>query len=775
MMPLFTNLSLQKRIGLLVAAGLIIGLGLFSWLGLQSLKENTQRTLDQRLAVARIMANNLDETLMHAVSHLENTAGLYRDLPTGVEFSQVAGSLRRLFANSQISVPSIMLADSNGRVLAVEPNDNRIIAIDISSYPEVSHTLGAGVTTISNLINNPLLGSRVVLATAPVFNENGDVIGVLASTIDIGGSNLDVFNEDIQVGSTGYTEIVDGNGLVIARTEPGSPLKASEMSDHPGRFAALIEEGKAAVRTCHRCHETTQTGIERRRDVLAFAPLSFASWGVAIRQSEEEALAPTHQLERQLILLGIIVLMGTLLLAWAIIRSVVMPIRVLTSAAMKVAAGDFKAAKPTARRDEIGQLGNAFYEMTRDLSYSRDELLSRNEELSALNSIAASVSESLNLTDVLEKAFHKVLEVTRATTGCVFLKDNEDNRLKLMFCTGPSEIFKCPQSSLNTAKCACHQVWQERQTLMVNHASQCPRLSKETAADDINGFVCVPLKTKNRTLGIMNVACSGDNYFTEHDFRLLDSIGYHIGLAIENSILYEEAKQKEQLRGQLLASAITAQEDERKRISRELHDEFGQTLTGLIMTIESMADMVTPEQIKLKGKLGSAKSLVTRALEDIRRLTLDLRPSALDDLGLVTAIRTYANTHLENRGIKVKFESKGFGERLNPVVETSVFRIVQEAINNIIKHAGANNVRIQLTSSEGKVTACVEDDGKGFDVAAVLRSHTGKDSLGLVGIQERTMLLGGTFNIKSLPGKRTSLRVEIPTTTVPREVSLRGI
>ncbi|MFH0942254.1 MAG: GAF domain-containing protein [Chloroflexota bacterium] len=774
-MPLFINLSLQKRIGLLVAAALLVGLGLFSWLGLQSLKENTQRTLDQRLAIARIMANNLDGTLTHVISQMENTASIYRELPTEAEFNQVTSSLRRIFASSQVSVPNIIMADSNGRVLAVEPDDYQIINTDMSSYPEVRHTLKAGVTTISNLINNPLMGSRVVLATTPIFNENGDVIGLLVSSIDIERSNLDVFDYGIQVGSTGYTEIVDGNGLVIARTEPGSPLKASEMSDHPGRFAALIKEGKAAVSTCHRCHETTQSEIQRRRDVLAFAPLSFAPWGVAIRQSEEEALAPTQQLERQLILLGSIVLVGTLLLAWAIIRSIVRPIKVLTSAAMKVAAGDFKAAKPTTRRDEIGQLSNAFYEMTRDLAYSRDELVARNEELSALNSIAVSVSESLNLTDVLEKAFHKVLEVTRATTGCVFLGDNEDNQLKLMFCTGTADIFKCRESVLNTARCACHQVWQQRQTLMVNHASQCPRLSKETMRDDISGFVCVPLKTKNRTLGIMNVACSGDNYFTEHDFRLLDSIGYHIGLAIENSILYEEAKQKEQLRGQLLASAITAQEDERKRISRELHDEFGQTLTGLIMSIESMADMVTPEQTKLKGKLGNAKSLVTRALEDIRRLTLDLRPSALDDLGLVTAIRTYAQTHLENRGIKVKFESKGFGERLSPVVETSVFRIVQEAINNIIKHAGANNVRIQLTSSEGKVTAGVEDDGKGFDVAAVLRSHTGTDSLGLVGIQERTMLLGGTFTIKSWPGKSTYLRVEIPTTTAPREVSLGAI
>lgn len=772
---MLVNLSLQKRISLLVAAGLVIGLGLFSWLGIQALKESTQRTLDQRLTIAKIMARHLDENLTQTVLQLDSTAARYRDLPTGTEFSQISNSLRQLFTSSRISVPDIMLTDASGRVIAAQPDDNQLVGSDIAAYPEPNRTLRTGVATISNLINYPVLGTRVILATAPIFNDNGEVIGLLIGSIDIERSNPGVFSEDIQAGKTGYIEVVDGNGLVIARTNPGSPPKASEMSDHPGRFADLIKEGKAAVRTCHRCHETNQAEIQRRQDVLAFAPLSFASWGVAIRQSQEEALAPTLQLERQLILLGFIILLGALLLAWAIIRSIVRPIKVLTSAATRVAAGDFKAARPTTRRDEIGQLSNAFHEMTRDLAYSRDELLSRNEELSALNSIAATVSESLNLTDVLEKAFRKVLEVTRSNTGCVFLKDTEENRLKLMFCTGPDDIYQCQDAKLGKAACACHQVWQTRQTLMVNHPSQCPRLSDHQMKNDISGFVCVPLKTKNQTLGIMNVACSGDNYFTEHDFRLLDSIGYHIGLAIENAILYEEAKQKERLRGQLLSSAITAQEDERKRISRELHDEFGQTLTGLIMNIESAADMAAPEQTRLKGKLGSAKSLVTRALDEIRRLTLDLRPSALDDLGLVIALRTYASTHLENRGIKVKFESHGFSARLNPLVETSLFRIVQEAINNIVKHAGATGVRIKMTAGEGKVAALIEDDGKGFDVAAILRPRAGKESVGLVGIQERTALLGGTFTLKSNPGKGTSLRVEIPASPVPREASAGAI
>ena len=134
---------------------------------------------------------------------------------------------------------------------------------------------------------------------------------------------------------------------------------------------------------------------------------------------------------------------------------------------------------------------------------------------------------------------------------------------------------------------------------------------------------------------------------------------------------YEEAKEKEELRGELLNSVISAQEEERRRIARELHDEYGQTLTGLIMSIESLENMTTPEQSQLKRKLADTKSLIVSTLDSIRKLTLDLYPSSLDDLGLVAAIRTYIANHLQTGGISVKFDSQGLSQRPVPPVETA--------------------------------------------------------------------------------------------------------
>ena len=376
------NLTLQKRIGLLVLAGLAVGLGLFSWLGVQSVNDSVERTLSERLTMARMVANHLDETLTYILMQLQNTANLNEGLPTKEQFDSVADSLLDTFDNLGISILNVILIDRNSKVLQVEPEDAGIIGTDMLDYPTVKEALEEGLPTISSLVSSPLIQVPAVLISAPIINQEGEILGVLISSIDIEQSSIGAFIQTITVGETGYTEIVDGNGVVLSRTRPGAPPEFFERSDHPDRFAELISEGKAIVGTCHRCHETKEA-LERRRDVLAFAPLSTASWGIAIRQSEEEALAPTQQLQQRLLLSGIVVIISTFLLVWIMMQGVVKPIRILTSAAKRVAAGDFKAVIPIKRQDEIGQLSTAFYVMTQELAKSRDELVLRNEELKA--------------------------------------------------------------------------------------------------------------------------------------------------------------------------------------------------------------------------------------------------------------------------------------------------------------------------------------------------------------------------------------------------------
>ena len=225
---------------------------------------------------------------------------------------------------------------------------------------------------------------------------------------------------------------------------------------------------------------------------------------------------------------------------------------------------------------------------------------------------------------------------------------------------------------------------------------------------------------------------------------------------------YRAAKDREELRGRLLESVIGAQEQERKRIARELHDEYGQTLTGLIMNVESLEDMAEDEKPAFRTKLQKTKDILVKTLAEMRKLTLNLRPSSIDDLGLVAALRAHFSTVHADTDLHIVFNYEGLASRLKPETEIAVFRIVQEAVHNVVKHAGASEVRVVLAVEGGTLRIEITDDGAGFNVEQVLREKSGKQSLGILGIQERTSLLHGTFTIESQPGSGTRITVTVP-------------
>jgi signal transduction histidine kinase len=231
--------------------------------------------------------------------------------------------------------------------------------------------------------------------------------------------------------------------------------------------------------------------------------------------------------------------------------------------------------------------------------------------------------------------------------------------------------------------------------------------------------------------------------------------------------LYEELRQKEALRGQLLDKVITAQEEERKRIARDLHDQLGQALSALTMGMDAAESALPSGLDEVKQRIGKSKSLATRALDQTHALILGLRPIVLDDLGLVSAIRAHAQEHLEVRGIPVQVEVRGTPVRLPPDLEITLFRIVQEAISNIAKYANARHVNIRLEFAESTVEVSVQDDGVGFDPSSVLRGEDDR-GLGLLGMQERATLAEGTFELESQPGQGVRLTVKIPLTKYNR-------
>ncbi|MEJ2010413.1 MAG: HAMP domain-containing protein [Acidobacteriota bacterium] len=224
--------------------------------------------------------------------------------------------------------------------------------------------------------------------------------------------------------------------------------------------------------------------------------------------------------------------------------------------------------------------------------------------------------------------------------------------------------------------------------------------------------------------------------------------------------LYEELKQRDELRVRLLKKLIRAQEEERRRIARELHDETSQVIGALALSLDT-AIATLPEGVS-RDRLLDARALALRTLDGIHRLSFDLRPSVLDDLGLFRAIEWYAERDLKGRGIALRCESDEQGGRLAPEIETALFRAVQEAITNIVKHSHAETVLIQCATTPEEVTIEIEDDGQGFDPASISATASSGRGLGLAGIRERLEILGGHALIDSSPGQGTRVVLTVP-------------
>ncbi len=236
-----------------------------------------------------------------------------------------------------------------------------------------------------------------------------------------------------------------------------------------------------------------------------------------------------------------------------------------------------------------------------------------------------------------------------------------------------------------------------------------------------------------------------------------DEIG-SLGTAFKD--MSEELKHKEEMRVQLLAKVISAQEEERKRIARELHDETSQTLTSLMVGLRFIEDSADATQIR--GEIAQLRALAAQTLSDVHHLATELRPSLLDDLGLFAAVQRYTKEYSDKMGINVDCHVSSLsGQRLPSEVEVAVYRIIQEALTNVAKHAEANNVSVVLRYRDSSLVATIEDDGKGFDVNSLMASAHGK-RLGLFGMHERASLIGGKLAIESEPEVGTTVFLEVP-------------
>lgn len=277
-------------------------------------------------------------------------------------------------------------------------------------------------------------------------------------------------------------------------------------------------------------------------------------------------------------------------------------------------------------------------------------------------------------------------------------------------------------------------------------------------------YIALPLYAQQQVIGSLALARTKASTLrlTPEELRLITGIVQQLGLSIENARLAQQAQVREKMLGELLYQVVDAQEAERQRIARELHDATGQSLTAIALglrgleRLNSTGSRIAPQQLR------DLVNFATTALGELRHLIADLRPPQLDDLGLVAALRWYVREYERRQLLAVDFVVQGEESRLPTVYETVIFRIVQEALTNVAKHAQATQVTLTLTIQPGQISVTVTDNGCGFDLAALPTEQGQRVGWGLLGMRERALLLGGHCDIQSTPRLGTSIQVEIP-------------
>jgi signal transduction histidine kinase len=278
----------------------------------------------------------------------------------------------------------------------------------------------------------------------------------------------------------------------------------------------------------------------------------------------------------------------------------------------------------------------------------------------------------------------------------------------------------------------------------------------------ISSMLLVPLRARSEVIGSLGVFRSDPLApYTVDDQILIQDLADRAALAVDNARLYEQVADREQQLQDLVGRLISAQEEERRRVAYDIHDGLAQIAVGTHQHLQAFAHRYRPRSAQARSDLYRALELSRQTIREARRVIANLRPTALDDFGLATAIRLQVE-EMNRDGWQIELVETAGTQRLPPALETALFRVTQEALTNVRKHAGTRSVRIELACNEKTLTLDIRDHGRGFDPDGVETGHGISERVGLAGMRERIALVGGSLTLSSAPDHGTRIRVIVP-------------
>jgi signal transduction histidine kinase len=725
---------------------ILVAVALINFQAYQRVTEDLVIERDRELT--RLWANQLGSRLAIYTDPLTawaRTAFVHEGDPTALR-----AALEQAKRHLSVFDGGVVVFDEFGAVVAAEPKQPRAWRPEWTTQTSVHEVPESSGALFSGVVADQSMGGMAIVVAASITGRQDERLGAIAGvfrldpTVDCA---LYEWIEKLPSAERGGAYLVDSKGDVLYHSN--YDLIGGNLAVQPVVQQVLDGGSSQSDVGAFRTHDLGDRDI-----VASYAPVPGTSWTLVVEESWGTLTNPSRTYRQFLLLLLAMGVVVPTLIVTIGVRHITQPIAELSSAAQSVAEGNFDRRIIAETGDELEELAEQFNLMAAQLQESYTDLerkvADRTKELATLNAIAAEVSHSLDLSEVMNSALNELLEVLEMGTGQAFLLGDETGMLISIAQRGLSEEFADYSARLPLDTSLAGQAAEEYKPLIRSVAdypvgeggSQSLRhwLEKE----GLQLVICIPLIAHGTMVGAINLGSRTPHVIAPEEESLLAAIGHQIGVAVENARLYEQAQQLAVMK-------------ERNRLARDLHDSVTQALYGVTLYAEAAARQLQSGQVEMaSGHLDEIRKTAQESLREMRLLIFELRLPMLKKEGLAAALQSRLESVEGRVGLKTEFSAVGNG-RLKPEIEEGLYRIAQEALNNALKHAHATRVSVSLHRYDHAVTLEIVDDGRGFD--PVEAQELG--GFGLRGMEERALRLGGELTVCSSPGKGTQVRMEV--------------
>ena len=732
---------------------ILMAVALVTFSAYQRVTEELAIERDQELT--RLSANQLATELAEYADLLAahaRIASTHQDNP-GVQQDVLTAARNRLLP---IFDSGVLVLDTFGTVVATDP-DWGVVGQDWSDRPYYRQVLRDQIQGLPGPVFSDIADDRhpvvegpenaqVIVVAVPITGEEGEYLGTVMGLFRLGATSVSAFYGDIvklRIGESGSTYLVDSTGRVIYHTNTD---RVGEDFSAQTAVQRVMNGEVGAIRT---------RDFEGRDIVAGFAPVPGTSWGLITEESWARLISSSRGYQQFLLVLLVLGVVLPALVVAIGVRRITQPVHELIDAAQEVAQGNFGQTITAQTGDEIEALARQFNVMSAQLqeSYAHLEqrVADRTKELEALYHADAEIYRHLRLDEVLQTLVDVAVDLLHADKSSLIGWDARREKLVVQAARG-FQAETLDHMSFALGEGVIGQVAATGEPVIVEDTHADPRVARHiTDPEGIRSFMHIPIEIGGQVFGVFNVNYAQPRAFGDEEQRLFTALAQRAALAIENAQLYEQAQEL----------AIV---QERSRLARDLHDAVTQTLFSASLIADVLPRIWDRDPEEGRRRLDEVRQLSRGALAEMRTLLLELRPAALAETELGDLLRQLAEATTGRARVPVTVEMAGH-RRLPDEVRVALYRIAQEALNNVAKHAGASHATVYLRREPAAAELQISDDGRGFDPASIPPDH-----LGVSIMRERAEAIGATLKVESEIDHGTTVSVAWTAGTVPHDL-----